>query len=131
MIGCRPVARTYSAVISSVDRARAARRLAPPRDGRERLVVGGRAARSPSPRVSSARARSSNTRDVVFGASGSRRNTLHRDSSAALTANDGFSVVAPISVTVPCSTCGKKRVLLRLVEAMNLVDEEDRPRALS
>ena len=32
--------------------------------------------------------------------------TFARDSSAAFTSNDGFSVVAPISMTVPASTCG-------------------------
>ncbi len=41
-----------------------------------------------------------------------------------MTSNDGFSVVAPINVTVPFSTACKQRVLLRLVEAMDLVDEE-------
>ena len=34
------------------------------------------------------------------------RTTLVRDSRAAFTSNDGFSVVAPISMTVPASTCG-------------------------
>ena len=33
-------------------------------------------------------------------------NTRVRDSSAEMTSNEGFSVVAPISVTVPSSTCG-------------------------
>ena len=38
----------------------------------------------------------------------------------------GFSVVAPISVTSPSSTACSTRVLLRLVEAVDLVDEENR-----
>ena len=42
--------------------------------------------------------------------SSSRRSTMtwQRDSSAPFSAKDGFSVVAPISVTVPFSTTGKK-----------------------
>ena len=34
--------------------------------------------------------------------------TVARDSSAELTSNDGFSVVAPMKVNSPLSTCGKK-----------------------
>ena len=49
-----------------------------------------------------------------------------RESSALLTSKYGFSVVAPISVTSPSSTAGQQRVLLRLVEAVDLVEEEDR-----
>ena len=52
--------------------------------------------------------------------------TRQRESSAALTSNDGFSVVAPIRVIVPSSTAPKQCVLLPLVEAMDLVDEENR-----
>jgi hypothetical protein len=51
---------------------------------------------------------------------------LHRDKSGATTANDGFSVVAPISVKVPSSTCGRNASCCGLVEAVDLVDEEDR-----
>ncbi len=36
--------------------------------------------------------------------SGSRTYTFDRESSAALTSNDGFSVVAPIRMMVPAST---------------------------
>ena len=39
--------------------------------------------------------------------SGSSTNTRERLSSAPITSNDGFSVVAPISATVPFSTCGR------------------------
>ena len=38
----------------------------------------------------------------------------------------GFSVVAPISVTVPSSTAGQQHVLLRLRPAVDLVDEQHR-----
>src|SRR6218665_3520661 len=38
----------------------------------------------------------------------SKTNTLHRLSSALLTWNDGFSVVAPINTIVPSSTWGRK-----------------------
>ena len=53
--------------------------------------------------------------------------TFARDRSAAFTSNDGFSVVAPTSTIVPASTWGKQRVLLALVEAVDLVDEQHRP----
>jgi len=39
--------------------------------------------------------------------SGFSTKTLARESSGAFTSKDGFSVVAPTSVTVPASTCGK------------------------
>lgn len=35
-------------------------------------------------------------------------NTLQRDNKAELISNDGFSVVAPIKIMLPCSTYGKK-----------------------
>ena len=44
--------------------------------------------------------------------------------------NDGFSVVAPISRMVPLLDIGQKGVLLRFVEAMDLVHEEDGARAV-
>ena len=60
---------------------------------------------------SSARARSAKTRT--------------RDSRAELTSNDGFSVVAPISVTVPFSTCGSTAscwfLLKRWISSMNRI----------
>lgn len=37
----------------------------------------------------------------------SRTSTLHLLKRAAFTWNDGFSVVAPIRITVPHSTCGR------------------------
>ena len=42
-----------------------------------------------------------------------------------MTSKYGFSVVAPIRTSVPSSTAGQQRVLLRLVEAVDLVEEED------
>ena len=40
------------------------------------------------------------------GPRGSSRNNRHRDSSGVFSEKYGFSVVAPISVTVPASTAG-------------------------
>ena len=54
-----------------------------------------------------------------------------RDSSAELTSKYGFSVVAPISVSEPLLDRRQQRVLLGLVEAVDLVEEEDRARAAS
>ena len=47
--------------------------------------------------------------------------------SAELTSKYGFSVVAPIRVSEPFLDGRQQRVLLCLVEAMDLVQEEDRP----
>ena len=44
-----------------------------------------------------------------------------------MTSKYGFSVVAPISVIEPLLDRRQERVLLRLVEAVDLVEEEDRP----
>ncbi len=55
------------------------------------------------PRSSSASARRSSS-SICSGTSASSRNTRERESRAEITSNDGFSVVAPISVTVPSST---------------------------
>ena len=52
--------------------------------------------------------------------------TVARDSSAELTSNDGFSVVAPMKVNNPRLDVRQEGVLLRLVEAVHLVDEDDR-----
>lgn len=51
--------------------------------------------------------------------------TRMRESSGAITAKDGFSVVAPIRAIDPFSTCGEERILLGLVEAVDLIDEHD------
>ena len=60
----------------------------------------------PSPRSGS---RSARSRIVSISAalSGLSTNTFDRDSSAAFTSNDGFSVVAPISTMSPASTRGR------------------------
>ena len=61
----------------------------------------------PSPRSGSPSAR----RTIASRSASVRRSstyTRQRERSAAITSNDGFSVVAPISVTVPRSTCGRK-----------------------
>ena len=56
-------------------------------------------ARGPRPRAAAApRAPARSSRASV--------NTRQRESSGAITSKEGFSVVAPISVTVPASTCG-------------------------
>ena len=55
---------------------------------------------------------------------------MERDSNGPVSEKNGFSVVAPISTSRPSSTCGKQRVLLRAVEAVHLVEEEDGAAAL-
>jgi hypothetical protein len=64
-------------------------------------------ARRPSPCSASSAAR----RTRAASTSGSRRfrvNTRQRESSGAITSKEGFSVVAPTSVTVPASTWGSR-----------------------
>ena len=58
--------------------------------------------------------------------SGSRVSSSDRDSSGEITEKNGFSVVAATSVTQRFSTPGQQGVLLRLGEAVHLVDEEHR-----
>ena len=52
-------------------------------------------------------------------------NTLERDSRAAFTSNDGFSVVAPTSTISPASTRGRKAsccaLLNRWISSMNTI----------
>ena len=76
-------------------RDRAAARRRPLRGSRGR----GRARHRSAPSAGSRRSPSSS--------SGFRTNTFDRDSSAAFTSNDGFSVVAPISTMSPLSTRGR------------------------
>ncbi len=45
---------------------------------------------------------------IAASSSGCSTNTFERESSAALTSNDGFSVVAPTSTRSPASTRGRK-----------------------
>ena len=63
-------------------------------------------------------------------ASGLSSNTRARDSKAALIANDGFSVVAPIKHDRAVFDVRQERILLRLVEAVNFVDEQQRALAV-
>ena len=61
----------------------------------------------PSPRSTSVSAvRRIDT--IASSSSGLSTNTFDRDSNAALTSNDGFSVVAPIRTMSPLSTRGRK-----------------------
>src|SRR6266446_807964 len=62
---------------------------------------------APSPRSESASARS-RMLTMSSSESGCREYTRQRDRSAALTSKDGFSVVAPMRVSVPFSTWGRK-----------------------
>ena len=95
------------------------------RDRLQRVRLDVEPASTPSPRSASvsARCRMASTSSVVRPRS---TNTFDRDSSAALTSNDGFSVVAPMSTMSPALDARQERVLLRLVEAVDLVDEDDR-----
>ena len=43
-------------------------------------------------------------------------------SYAALTSNEGFSVVAPIRTMVPCSTFGNRCILLGFVKAVDFIE---------
>jgi hypothetical protein len=56
--------------------------------------------------------------------------TRERERSGELTSNEGFSVVAPDQDDRAVLDVGRIGVLLRLVEAVDLVDEEDGPAAL-
>ena len=47
-------------------------------------------------------------RTTASGDSGSSTTTLHRERSAPFNSKDGFSVVAPIRITSPVSTYGRK-----------------------
>ena len=78
----------------------------------------------PSPwGATSARRSSSSSSSSSSGRSVTTRVRLR---SAAFTSKLGFSVVAPSKVSVPFSTWGKQRVLLCLVEAVDLVEEQHR-----
>ena len=47
-------------------------------------------------------------RAIAASSSGFSTKTFDRDSSAAFTSNEGFSVVAPIRMMSPASTHGRK-----------------------
>jgi hypothetical protein len=88
------------------------------RRGSERVVVDRRVG------TRRARARGAAAVDVLGVRAAAARRSRDRESRAELTSKYGFSVVAPISVTSPVLDRGQQRVLLRLVEAVDLVEEE-------
>ena len=61
--------------------------------------------------------------------SGCRTNTFERESSAALTSNEGFSVVAPIRTMSPDSTRGRKASCCALLKRWISSTNDDRPPA--
>ena len=75
----------------------------------------------PNPRLSASARRSSSTTSASVSAFST--NTLQRDNNAPFTSNDGFSVVAPMSVMAPFSTKGRKAscwaLLKRWISSMN------------
>ena len=77
----------------------------------------------PKPRSSCRACFSSSTRSETSSAFST--NTLQRERSAALTSNDGFSVVAPIKIILPFSTYGKKAscwaLLKRCISSTNTI----------
>ncbi|OBX35776.1 hypothetical protein A8U91_00110 [Halomonas elongata] len=95
-----------SQAVSSKPRAR---RASPAAARASRLSTSSSTAmrRAPRPRVSSASARRS-TSTTSSSVSALRTCTLARDSRAELTSKEGFSVVAPISVSRPDSTWGSR-----------------------
>ena len=109
----------------------ARRRRSPGGRGPRRRRSGRSAAR---PRSGSARAR---RRIAPRSASvrGCRVRTRARDSKAALTSKEGFSVVAPIRVTVPSSTAGRRAscwaLLKRWISSMNRTVRRPRRRRLA
>ena len=62
---------------------------------------------------------------ISSSSSALRTNTLQRDKRAPLISNDGFSVVAPISIMLPFSTKGKKAscwdLLKRCISSTNRI----------
>ena len=102
-------------------RSSAARASPPARARRSRSTTSSGAARARAPRRRGARPRRARPRRAARA-----RRPAQRESSAELTSKYGFSVVAPISVTRPLLDRRQQRVLLRLVEAVDLVEEEDR-----
>src|SRR5437879_5491769 len=78
----------------------------------------------PSPRSLSSSARRTSWL-MCSGVSGSSTNTRHRDSSAPVSSKLGFSVVAPMRVTIPFSTHGRKAsccaLLKRWISSQNRI----------
>src|ERR1022692_488462 len=79
---------------------------------------------SPRPRSRSARARCNNS-TISSAVSARSAYTRERDSSAAITSNDGFSVVAPIRTISPRSTYGRNAsccaLLKRWISSMKTI----------
>ena len=86
------------------------------------------------PRGSSASARF-RMRAISSRERGCRTATRQRESKAALTSNEGFSVVAPMSVIVPCSTACKSAscwaLLKRWISSMKRMTRPPRRRTLA
>ncbi len=78
----------------------------------------------PRPRCLSLRARCSRA-SICSVESACNTYTRVRESKGAITSKDGFSVVAPISVMLPASTCGRKAscwaLLNRCTSSMNTI----------
>ena len=70
------------------------------------------------------------TRAISAGNRASVRKIVDRLMSGEFTSKNGFSVVAPTSVTSPSSTARQECVLLRLGEAMDLVEKQKGPAAI-
>ena len=66
----------------------------------------------PSPRTASPSARCKSV-TICSGVCAFSTYTFIRESSGAITSNDGFSVVAPINKMFPASTCGRKHPAAR------------------
>src|SRR5581483_3390814 len=101
------VAAAYCPIASS---AFSARRASPCAYATSASIASGASATgpaSPFPFPSSGMLRSMRVRMWV-SESGSNTNTRQRESSGAVSSNEGFSVVAPISVITPFSTQGRK-----------------------
>ena len=79
----------------------------------------------PSPRSLSVKRPSKDAFDGLGRAAPCSTNTFERDSSAALTSNDGFSVVAPIRTMSPASTRGRNAsccaLLKRWISSTNTI----------
>ena len=105
-ISCGPAPSASSPAISSVP---SARRASPREKRSDSSIASAPSENSFAPRP---RSRSSSARRDQIGQasslSGFRTITRARDKNGEITSNDGFSVVAPISVKSPLSTCGRK-----------------------
>ena len=101
---------------------RRGRRLPTSRRARDQARLTTAAARPARPALV-VRARLIGSRRLLARSAARGSATRQRESKAALTSNDGFSVVAPISVIVPSSTLGSSAsccaLLKRWISSMN------------